>query len=386
MVQKATDKLPAAAIEQARAESRSAGAAPLGRDKAKSGERGAATESGASRIGEVVVGIGSGIGSGIKAAYSKEPGRRKLQITATVLVLTTLVGYAFMEWFGLDGRYSFGNIVYSVGLAGLVGFGTNWVAIKMLFHPRRPFFGIQGVFPRKKAQLAKDAARLMEERLISGHHLRTWLEESGAVSRAIGGLVGELPKFTQSANLRPLLLEAGRDFVDQAIPGLSAKLRGVIEQTVRDKVPSFMAGGVVAMVGPLLSDAESKIAAHLKDEATLNGLVDRITPRLREMVTRMMEAPGAGKQMEQAAASAIEQLFAELRVADLLEREIMAQSNDEIERMVNAAASDQLVFLQVAGGVLGCIAGLALVWPVMLLVFLVPIGVLMLLSRFPGRD
>jgi len=384
MVQKATDKLPQHAIDHAAAQSRSASSAPIGGSNQNSEP---SQSSSASKLGTIITGIGSGIGTGIKNAYSKEPGRRKLQVTATILVLIVLLGYALRSWMtNGEAADSIGNVIYAIGLAGLVGFGTNWVAIKMLFHPRRPFFGIQGVFPRKKPQLARDAARLMEERLISGHRLRVWLEESGAVSRAVGGLVGQLPSLADAGALRPMLVDAGREFVDTALPGLSTKLRSVIEQTVKDKVPSFMAGGVVSMIGPLLNDAESKIAAHLKDEATLNALVDQISPKLQRLVTGMLEQPGTGKQLEKAAAAAIEQLFAEIRVSDLLEREIMAQSNAEIERMVHAAASDQLVFLQVAGGVLGCIAGLAIVWPVMLLVFMVPIGLLMLLSRFPGKE
>lgn len=388
MPQKATDKLPIYAAEKAKAQSREAAAAPIGSNSNAGGsDPNTSSSSGASKLGTVVTTIGSGIGTGIKNAYSKEPGRRKLQVTATVLIAITLIGWAIREWFTTAAAAdSLGNVIYAMGLAGLVGFGTNWVAIKMLFHPRKPFFGMQGVFPRKKAELAKVSARLMEERLISGHRLRSWLEESGAVAKAVGGLAGHLPSLADTGAMRPVLIEAGREFVDEAIPGVSSKLREVIEQTVRDKVPSFMAGGVVSMIGPLITDAESRIASHMKNEATLNALVDRLAPKLQAMVTNMMQQPGAGKKMEQAAAQAIEQLFAELRVADLLEREIMAQSNAEIEQMANAAASDQLVFLQVAGGVLGCIAGLAMVWPVMLLVFAVPIVVLMLLSRFPGRE
>lgn len=374
MVQRPTDKIPEG--EQARhaGESRASAAKGVGGDS---------SQSAVGKAGKVAVEVGAAVASRIAGSYSKEPGRRKLQITTTVLLGIMFLGYVMRSWFGIDAA---GETVYEVGLMGLVGFGTNWVAIKMLFHPRRRIFGLQGVFPRKKAELARDAARLMEERLISGDRLHKWLESTGAVSRVVGGLVGQLPTLSSGESLRPVLLNAGRDFVDQALPGLSIKLRAVIEQTVRDKVPSFMAGGVVSMIQPLLEDAERKIAAHLKDEATLNALVDKITPKLQEVVTNLLKQPGAGQQLEKAATSAIVQLFAEMRVADLLEREILAQSDEEIERMVNAAASEQLVFLQVAGGVIGCIAGLALTWPILLLVCAVPILFLMLMSRSSARE
>lgn len=37
----------------------------------------------------------------------------------------------------------------------IIGYFTNWIAIKMLFHPRRKIFGIQGVLPKRKNILAR---------------------------------------------------------------------------------------------------------------------------------------------------------------------------------------------------------------------------------------
>ena len=36
-----------------------------------------------------------------------------------------------------------------------IGYVTNWIAIIMLFHPRRKIFGIQGVIPKRKEILAQ---------------------------------------------------------------------------------------------------------------------------------------------------------------------------------------------------------------------------------------
>lgn len=38
----------------------------------------------------------------------------------------------------------------------VIGYFTNYIAVKMLFHPRRKIFGIQGVLPKRKKQLAKN--------------------------------------------------------------------------------------------------------------------------------------------------------------------------------------------------------------------------------------
>lgn len=40
-------------------------------------------------------------------------------------------------------------------IGALIGLITNWIAVKMLFYPRKKIFGIQGVIPKRKKDIAK---------------------------------------------------------------------------------------------------------------------------------------------------------------------------------------------------------------------------------------
>ena len=40
-------------------------------------------------------------------------------------------------------------------IGAIIGLITNWIAVKMLFHPRKKIFGIQGVIPKRKKEIAK---------------------------------------------------------------------------------------------------------------------------------------------------------------------------------------------------------------------------------------
>ena len=40
----------------------------------------------------------------------------------------------------------------------VIGYFTNYIAIKMLFHPRKKIFGIQGVIPKRRRALASRIA------------------------------------------------------------------------------------------------------------------------------------------------------------------------------------------------------------------------------------
>ena len=58
-------------------------------------------------------------------------------------------------------------------IAATIGWVTNRLAIKMLFHPGKPihllFVKWQGLIPRRQAQLAKEAAEIIEREILQQH-------------------------------------------------------------------------------------------------------------------------------------------------------------------------------------------------------------------------
>ena len=55
-------------------------------------------------------------------------------------------------------------------LTATIGWLTNWIAIKMLFHPRDPlnllFYQWQGLIPRRQKQLAEEASEIIEREIL----------------------------------------------------------------------------------------------------------------------------------------------------------------------------------------------------------------------------
>ena len=76
------------------------------------------------------------------------------------------------------------EVVRSCAVAGMIGFGTNWVAIKMLFWPKevRPIFG-QGLIPSQRDQLIEKVANEVLEKLINEELIFQKIEETRLVSR-----------------------------------------------------------------------------------------------------------------------------------------------------------------------------------------------------------
>ena len=60
-------------------------------------------------------------------------------------------------------------------LGMLIGWGTNWLALKMLFKPREPFgvgrYKIQGLIPSRRNDLSGTIAKTISDELLSSEDL-----------------------------------------------------------------------------------------------------------------------------------------------------------------------------------------------------------------------
>ena len=63
-----------------------------------------------------------------------------------------------------------GNII-TILLSTFTGWVTTWIAIKMLFHPRKPIkifgFVIQGIFPKNQRLIAEKLGQVVGKELLS---------------------------------------------------------------------------------------------------------------------------------------------------------------------------------------------------------------------------
>lgn len=56
-------------------------------------------------------------------------------------------------------------------IAAAIGWFTNWIAVKMLFHPRKKikflFFEIQGIFPKRQYAMAEKIGKMVANELLT---------------------------------------------------------------------------------------------------------------------------------------------------------------------------------------------------------------------------
>ena len=181
-------------------------------------------------------------------------------------------------------------------VGALIGWATNWLAVKMLFRPHRPIgFGplrFQGVVPRRQKDLAENIADTVQEELISPEDIAELVQKL-ATSDAI-----------------------------------RAKLKQRIDTLIEDQLQSF---GTI-------------VSAFISDD-----MVDKIRNRIEKEVFSFVEELGDDLQHTLG-----QQLDLKQKVRD----RILAFELDQMERLVLRVAKKELRHIEFLGGVLGFIVGL----------------------------
>ena len=147
-------------------------------------------------------------------------------------------------------------------ISAAIGWFTNYVAIKMLFHPRQEkdllIVKIQGIFPKRKSMLAERLGRVVARDLLSIDMLTEKIDTEANREYIRKAILTELedyitnrfktgnPLLSMFANDKMLsqIMEKVQDMLDDVIPKLMGQLAGKleeinIEKLVYDRVMNF---------------------------------------------------------------------------------------------------------------------------------------------------
>ncbi len=141
-------------------------------------------------------------------------------------------------------------LIYSLPFIGaLIGWLTNYVAIKMLFHPRNEmkilFVSVQGVFPKRQKAFARKLGQLVSEELFSAQDVAAHLKEK-ATSDAV-------------LNHIALRLEEG---IATRLPRAFPMLGMLMSGDMADKIKAVL----LEQIGSLNEELIDKLSGELEEE------------------------------------------------------------------------------------------------------------------------
>ncbi len=181
-------------------------------------------------------------------------------------------------------------------ISAFIGWFTNWIAIKMLFHPRLPtkILGVtfQGIFPKRQTQFAIKLGKLVSNELLSFKDIES--------------------KISNPENIEKLM------------PIVDAHIEHFLKEKLTAQIP---------MLGLLIT------------EKTIGQIKTIFINELQELFPVLM------KQY-------MEKLQNDLDLEKIVVEKVSNFSSDKLEDILNQIMSTEFRFVEIIGGVLGFIIGL----------------------------
>ena len=180
-------------------------------------------------------------------------------------------------------------------IAALIGWMTNYIAVKMLFHPKEPkkIVGItfHGVFPKRQNILAEKLGQLVADELFS-----------------VSDVSAKIKEFAIS---------------DEAMNEVGKR----IEMTIRNK----------------LVQAFPMLAMFLTDE-----MVEKVTGLFKNELKDFLSATsqGMGEKLEE-----------NLNVEAMVKERVNAFSSEKLEKLLNQLMKKEFKFIELVGAILGFLIG-----------------------------
>jgi uncharacterized membrane protein YheB (UPF0754 family) len=196
------------------------------------------------------------------------------------------------------------SLLFAIFVGGFIGYITNYIAVKALFHPRKPirilFWDYQGLMPKRHQELAVNVGKLVEGELI---------------------------------NIEEILKKIEPEDLDPFIKKISKQIRYNIEADFKDWVES-----VVAKV-PFVNISVNTFVNSAMDKGE-----GEIVAVIKKQVPSILET--AGKEIKE-----------NLSIQDIVTEKISEMDMIKVEELFDRIAKKEMQAIVWLGGILGMVVG-----------------------------
>lgn len=163
------------------------------------------------------------------------------------------------------------KLALSTLVCAFIGWITNFIAIKMLFHPRRPVrigsLTVQGIFPKRQKALALNLAAVIEGELLSH-------DDIAAVMRR--------PEF--AARIRAGIMDGFTDFLAKRLGSLNPMIAMFLDSAMMDKVRGLLDRELDRIVPGLLDAATGELEQSLDVRRIIQDKIENLSMERLEIL------------------------------------------------------------------------------------------------------
>ncbi|MEM6764338.1 MAG: DUF445 family protein [Bacteroidota bacterium] len=275
------------------------------------------------------------------------------------------------------------DALFIISVSGLIGYGTNYIAIRMLFRPvvRRPIWG-QGLIPAQKERIIFTLAKGIHTHILNQDLIRQRVEESGLIIRInellITGSIGVLKDEDLKSLVKRLIYEGLEEYAQQE------KIKNDIYQIIDSRIEENMNIGVKKFLLQTYKrynkeDYEGVITNVVKD---IPKVAVDVLEKLEEDIDKLVAFLRLNKKAsEQMMTQVFLDVINRIDIIGLLQKQMEHFDETRLERLIWEATNEQLLYIQYLGTVLGILGGLIIWQPTTMIIGFVAIfGLLFLLD------
>jgi len=228
-------------------------------------------------------------------------------------------------------------------IGAIIGYVTNFIAIKMLFRPykAKKLAGItvvpQGIIPKEKKNLAKNVADVVENHLLDKEEIHKLLN-SEKFKEEIRNLISskidefEMPNITE--------------FIKSNPQKVATNISDFVMDMIKTKFPFAMAILNEEMINNMVLENIDKLANKVNNIVDLEKFVDKdkIKNNLQNEAITFLENESY-------------KIIENLKVGELVENKVNNFDEKQLENMLFSLMDKHFKFINLAGAVLGAIIG-----------------------------
>lgn len=280
------------------------------------------------------------------------------------------------------------NLIKTLSMSGLIGYGTNWLAIKMLFKPqkKRPIWG-QGLIPAQKDRISDKLASAIHQHVLNEHHIQKFIHESQILpklSQIIINGIENLLKDEEFLKVTKLKLENSltryfekeenkKKFIEQ----LDKKLKEIFKKGL-----SGFVFRTYTQLQPTQYQAALNNTIHEIPDTVVNLIVSQPEELEDFIQTIRTDVPKAEQWLNEL----LSEVLDKLNLHEVFRKQIHQFDEGKLEEMIWGATNEQLRYIRDLGGILGILGGLLIWQPVFATtLFLFLLAILFLLDYLLAR-
>ncbi|HHU51736.1 MAG TPA: DUF445 family protein [Firmicutes bacterium] len=256
----------------------------------------------------------------------------------------------------------------------VVGYFTNWLAIKMLFHPRQPNAVWWGLIPARREDIIETISTEILNRLISPEIISDYLHQEGIVTETLGSTLNVLAELVDQPDFRLDYREVLAGFLSDLLSSAATRhrIREYLEERIIRWQGETFSGKmiewskkiwgpkVIGEIDRILASSPQEVAAFLPD---LEKIFIDFTYTLRE------KAGDGQRRVEETLITWLPKVLSKLEFKEIIHRQLRKLDEAELEAALVGNVQRELVFIQTSGGIFGLLVGLAILYPYLRLVF-----------------